>query len=181
MKRGWFTYTDLCVLLEQSNWKEALTGIYQHFTKVRCGILIFNFKNICKDTLIRCSPPSCRLPVCWVSFTWLALPVSSRLPRWSTCSLVSPAPVVLSWARWSPHPSRPIEHFFQISHQTLQTWPLTSAAAPWPTTALIRTLLWQSTRVPHPSMGTACCVCGALSSLLWPILTPRRTTNNKTV
>lgn len=34
MKRGWFTYTDLCVLLEQSSWKEALTVIYQHFTKV---------------------------------------------------------------------------------------------------------------------------------------------------
>ncbi|KAI7811202.1 protein CNPPD1 [Triplophysa rosa] len=36
MKRGWFTYTDLCVLLEQSSWKEAFTGIYQHFTKVTC-------------------------------------------------------------------------------------------------------------------------------------------------
>lgn len=36
MKRGWFTYTDLCVLLEQSSWKEALTAIYQHFTKVTC-------------------------------------------------------------------------------------------------------------------------------------------------
>ncbi|XP_051982912.1 protein CNPPD1 [Xyrauchen texanus] len=36
MKRGWFTYTDLCVLLEQSNWREALSAIYQHFTKVTC-------------------------------------------------------------------------------------------------------------------------------------------------
>lgn len=35
MKRGWFTYTDLCVLLEQSVWSQALTAIYQHFTKVR--------------------------------------------------------------------------------------------------------------------------------------------------
>lgn len=35
MKRGWFTYTDLCVLLEQSAWSQALTAIYQHFTKVR--------------------------------------------------------------------------------------------------------------------------------------------------
>lgn len=37
MKRGWFTYTDLCVLLEQSAWSQALTAIYQHFTKVRRG------------------------------------------------------------------------------------------------------------------------------------------------
>ncbi|XP_029941809.1 protein CNPPD1-like [Salarias fasciatus] len=36
MKRGWFTYTDLCVLLEQSAWTQALTAIYQHFTKVSC-------------------------------------------------------------------------------------------------------------------------------------------------
>lgn len=37
MKRGWFTYTDLCVLLEQSAWSQALTAIYQHFTKVKRG------------------------------------------------------------------------------------------------------------------------------------------------
>lgn len=36
MKRGWFTYTDLCVLLENLNWREALSAIYQHFTKVTC-------------------------------------------------------------------------------------------------------------------------------------------------
>ncbi|XP_035533589.1 protein CNPPD1 [Morone saxatilis] len=36
MKRGWFTYTDLCVLLEQSAWSHALTAMYQHFTKVSC-------------------------------------------------------------------------------------------------------------------------------------------------
>ncbi|XP_052447574.1 protein CNPPD1-like [Carassius gibelio] len=36
MKRGWFTYTDLCVLMEQTNWREALSVIYQHFTKVTC-------------------------------------------------------------------------------------------------------------------------------------------------
>lgn len=35
MKRGWFTYTDLCVLLEQSAWSQSLASIYQHFTKVR--------------------------------------------------------------------------------------------------------------------------------------------------
>lgn len=33
-KRGWFTYTDLCVLLEQTAWSQALAAVYQHFTKV---------------------------------------------------------------------------------------------------------------------------------------------------
>ncbi|XP_072513816.1 protein CNPPD1 [Salminus brasiliensis] len=36
MKRGWFTYTDLCVLLEQANWRQALAAIYQHFAMVSC-------------------------------------------------------------------------------------------------------------------------------------------------
>ncbi|XP_056157303.1 protein CNPPD1 [Lampris incognitus] len=36
MKRGWFTYTDICVLLEQAAWRQILTAIYQHFTKVSC-------------------------------------------------------------------------------------------------------------------------------------------------
>ncbi|XP_075873030.1 protein CNPPD1 [Nelusetta ayraudi] len=36
MKRGWFTYTDLCVLMEHSAWSQALTAIYQHFTKISC-------------------------------------------------------------------------------------------------------------------------------------------------
>ncbi|XP_062865782.1 protein CNPPD1 [Trichomycterus rosablanca] len=35
-ERGWYTYTDLCVLLEQADWKQALGAIYQHFTKVTC-------------------------------------------------------------------------------------------------------------------------------------------------
>ncbi|KAG7463984.1 hypothetical protein MATL_G00182430 [Megalops atlanticus] len=36
LKRGWFTYTDLCVLLEQSAWQQAFTSIYLHFTKLAC-------------------------------------------------------------------------------------------------------------------------------------------------
>uniref|UniRef100_A0AAY4DL76 Protein CNPPD1 n=2 Tax=Denticeps clupeoides TaxID=299321 RepID=A0AAY4DL76_9TELE len=38
LKRGWFTYTDLCVLLEQSSWRQALTAIYLHFAKVACMV-----------------------------------------------------------------------------------------------------------------------------------------------
>ncbi|XP_033834663.1 protein CNPPD1 [Periophthalmus magnuspinnatus] len=38
LRRGWFTYTDLCVLLEQSSWNQALMSMYQHFTKVSCLI-----------------------------------------------------------------------------------------------------------------------------------------------
>ncbi|CAL8390041.1 unnamed protein product [Boreogadus saida] len=36
VRRGWFTYTDLCVLLEQAAWRHALTTMYQHFAKVSC-------------------------------------------------------------------------------------------------------------------------------------------------
>ncbi|XP_076879308.1 protein CNPPD1 [Brachyhypopomus gauderio] len=36
VRRGWFTYTDLCVLLEQACWRLSLTNIYQHFAKVTC-------------------------------------------------------------------------------------------------------------------------------------------------
>ncbi|XP_015215088.2 protein CNPPD1 [Lepisosteus oculatus] len=36
LKRGWFTYTDLCVLLEQAVWQKAFVNIYLHFTKLAC-------------------------------------------------------------------------------------------------------------------------------------------------
>lgn len=36
MRRGWFTYTDLCVLLEQAPWRQALSAILLHFTQVAC-------------------------------------------------------------------------------------------------------------------------------------------------
>lgn len=32
--RGWFTYTDLCVLMEQSAWQQALGQFYQQVLKV---------------------------------------------------------------------------------------------------------------------------------------------------
>lgn len=38
LRRGWFTYTELCVLLEQSSWRQTLKAIYQHFIKVSCLI-----------------------------------------------------------------------------------------------------------------------------------------------
>lgn len=34
MWRGWFTYTDLCVLMEQSVWQQALGHFYQQVVKV---------------------------------------------------------------------------------------------------------------------------------------------------
>lgn len=40
LRRGWFTYTDLCVLMEASPWKHTLAAIYQHFTKVSCLIAL---------------------------------------------------------------------------------------------------------------------------------------------
>lgn len=40
LRRGWFTYTDLCVLMEASPWKHTLAAVYQHFTKVSCLIAL---------------------------------------------------------------------------------------------------------------------------------------------
>lgn len=40
LRRGWFTFTDLCVLLEQPSWNHTLTAAYQHFTKVFCLIAL---------------------------------------------------------------------------------------------------------------------------------------------
>ncbi|KAJ1183857.1 hypothetical protein NDU88_000667 [Pleurodeles waltl] len=34
--RGWFTYTDLCVLLEQCVWQQALSQFYHHVAKLAC-------------------------------------------------------------------------------------------------------------------------------------------------
>ncbi|KAG2459620.1 CNPD1 protein, partial [Polypterus senegalus] len=34
LKRGWFTYTDICVLLEQLVWQEAFAHMYKHLTKI---------------------------------------------------------------------------------------------------------------------------------------------------
>ncbi|XP_032880777.1 protein CNPPD1 [Amblyraja radiata] len=36
LKRGWFTYTDLCVLLEQALWQQVFSEFYQHVVKVAC-------------------------------------------------------------------------------------------------------------------------------------------------
>uniref|UniRef100_A0A8C9U4C5 Protein CNPPD1 n=2 Tax=Scleropages formosus TaxID=113540 RepID=A0A8C9U4C5_SCLFO len=36
LSRGWFTYTDMCVLLEQSAWQQVFMAVYQHFTKLTC-------------------------------------------------------------------------------------------------------------------------------------------------
>ncbi|XP_067426226.1 protein CNPPD1 [Emydura macquarii macquarii] len=35
-RRGWFTYTDLCVLLEQPRWQQALGQFYQRVAKLAC-------------------------------------------------------------------------------------------------------------------------------------------------
>ncbi|XP_061465313.1 protein CNPPD1 [Rhineura floridana] len=36
IRRGWFTYTDLCVLMEQTLWQQALGQFYQQVAKVAC-------------------------------------------------------------------------------------------------------------------------------------------------
>ncbi|XP_060119276.1 protein CNPPD1 [Heteronotia binoei] len=36
IQRGWFTYTDLCVLMEQTLWQQALGQFYQQVAKLAC-------------------------------------------------------------------------------------------------------------------------------------------------
>lgn len=36
-RRGWYTYTDLCVLLEQPAWQLSLGSLCQRLVKVRRG------------------------------------------------------------------------------------------------------------------------------------------------
>ncbi|XP_073722338.1 protein CNPPD1 [Misgurnus anguillicaudatus] len=64
IRRGWFTYTDLCVLLEQSIWKEALNAIYLHFTKVTCMLGLLYLTSvaglIASSTVIHLL---CRVPI----------------------------------------------------------------------------------------------------------------------
>ncbi|XP_062972831.1 protein CNPPD1 [Elgaria multicarinata webbii] len=36
VRRGWFTYTDLCVLMEQTLWQQALGQFYQQVAKLAC-------------------------------------------------------------------------------------------------------------------------------------------------
>ncbi|KAH0621243.1 hypothetical protein JD844_022328 [Phrynosoma platyrhinos] len=36
IRRGWFTYTDLCVLMEQTLWQQALGQFYQQVAKLAC-------------------------------------------------------------------------------------------------------------------------------------------------
>lgn len=36
-RRGWYTYTDLCVLLEQPVWQLSLGSLCQRLVKVRRG------------------------------------------------------------------------------------------------------------------------------------------------
>lgn len=36
LKRGWFTYTDLCALLEQPQWQQAFARVYQQIAKFAC-------------------------------------------------------------------------------------------------------------------------------------------------
>ncbi|XP_061659806.1 protein CNPPD1 isoform X2 [Syngnathoides biaculeatus] len=44
--RGWFTYTDVCVLLEQSAWNQALAALYQHFIKISCMVGFFYLTSV---------------------------------------------------------------------------------------------------------------------------------------
>ncbi|XP_055785319.1 protein CNPPD1-like [Salvelinus fontinalis] len=76
MKRGWFTYTDLCVLLEQAAWRQALTAIYLHFAKVTCMLGLVYLTSVAG--LIATSLPRSSQPLAPVS--QVHLPSSSLSP-----------------------------------------------------------------------------------------------------
>ncbi|KAJ8383941.1 hypothetical protein AAFF_G00213100 [Aldrovandia affinis] len=73
LKRGWFTYTDLCVLLEQSTWQQAFTAIYLHFTKLACMLGLVYLTSVAgliasSAVLQQVSCPKSQGPVCTVNF-----------------------------------------------------------------------------------------------------------------
>nr|XP_020447756.1 protein CNPPD1 [Monopterus albus] len=85
MKRGWFTYTDLCVLLEQSAWSQALTAIYQHFTKVSCMLGLVYLTSVAG--LIATSAVLHQLSLCKSSQSILVPPVEISPAHLHTSSL----------------------------------------------------------------------------------------------
>lgn len=90
MKRGWFTYTDLCVLLEQSAWSHALTAIYQHFTKVSCMLGLVYLTSVAG--LIATSAVIHQLSLSRSGQSLLPLPAEINLGHLQTSSLNPEAP-----------------------------------------------------------------------------------------
>ncbi|KAG5851764.1 hypothetical protein ANANG_G00055210 [Anguilla anguilla] len=79
LKRGWFTYTDLCVLLEQSAWRHTFTAIYLHFTKLACMLGLVYLTSVAgliasSAVLHQLSCAGAPGPVCTVSFQTSAGP-----------------------------------------------------------------------------------------------------------
>ncbi|XP_054629311.1 protein CNPPD1 [Dunckerocampus dactyliophorus] len=93
MKRGWFTYTDLCVLLEQSTWSQALTAIYQHFTKVSCMLGFLYLTSVAG--LIATSTVLHQLSLCPSGHTLLPRPTQVTPAHLRTSSLHPEAPAEL--------------------------------------------------------------------------------------
>ncbi|XP_041835081.1 protein CNPPD1 [Melanotaenia boesemani] len=90
MKRGWFTYTDLCVLLEQSAWSQALTTLYQHFTKVSCVLSLVYLTSIAG--LIATSAVLHQLSLCRSGQSLLSPPNEVSFTHLQTSNLSPEAP-----------------------------------------------------------------------------------------
>ncbi|XP_044043985.1 protein CNPPD1 isoform X2 [Siniperca chuatsi] len=90
MKRGWFTYTDLCVLLDQSAWSQALTAICQHFTKVSCMLGLVYLTSVAG--LIATSAVLHQLSLSRSGQSLLPPPDEISLPHLPTFNLNSEAP-----------------------------------------------------------------------------------------
>ncbi|KAL4609048.1 protein CNPPD1 [Arapaima gigas] len=72
LRRGWFTYTDMCVLLEQSAWQQVFTAVYQHLAKLTCMLGLVYLTSVAgliasSAVLQQVGCPKARGPVCAVN------------------------------------------------------------------------------------------------------------------
>lgn len=175
MKRGWFTYTDLCVLLEQSAWSQAFAAIYQHFTKVRS--LEFQFTKMMQSLntscvlmfgknaiFLLCVQISCMLGLFYLTSVAGLIATSAVLQQLSLSSygrseLLPPADINLAHPQngnLSPEASSAAQHLpcCIMKNKSL------NCQTRSPATARVQTPTWASS---HPSYS---CVWGSLLASL---------------
>ncbi|XP_068804989.1 protein CNPPD1 [Struthio camelus] len=86
--RGWFTYTDLCVLLEQSMWQQALGQFYQQVVKLACLLGVVYLTGF---AAVFASVTVVHRAVCARSLSPAALQ-PTLLPEEGSCQLDAPLP-----------------------------------------------------------------------------------------
>ncbi|XP_067155285.1 protein CNPPD1 isoform X2 [Apteryx mantelli] len=87
--RGWFTYTDLCVLLEQSMWQQALGQFYQQVVKLACLLGVVYLTGF---AAVFASITVVHRAVCARNLS-PAAPQPALLPAEGSCQLDAPLPL----------------------------------------------------------------------------------------